>query len=75
MVDMRPEAVTERLREIGRQLVRRGLVAKGVDMSRAAVTCGLRALGALSDMCLRLGALGPRLRGGAGDGDPPGRAS
>jgi hypothetical protein len=63
---MRREAVTERLREVARQLARRGLVAKGVDMSRSAVTARLKTLAALSDMCLRLVAIGRPLLPGAG---------
>jgi hypothetical protein len=62
VVDMRPEAVTARLREMSRLLAERGFVAKGVDMSSPAVTARLKTLGALSDMCRRLGPVGSRLR-------------
>ena len=55
---MGPAAVTTRLREIARQREARGFVAKGVEMSVSAVTARLRTLGALSDMCLRLVAVG-----------------
>jgi hypothetical protein len=54
-IDMRPAAVTARLREIGRLLSERGLRPKGVDMTPASVTARLRALGSLSDACRRLG--------------------
>ena len=54
-VDMRPAAVTARLRQIGALLSERGLRPKGVDMSPASVTARLRALGTLSDACRRLG--------------------
>jgi hypothetical protein len=53
--DMRPEAVTARLREIGRLLNEQGPRPKGVDMSVAAVTARLRSLGTLADACRRLG--------------------
>lgn len=62
MVDMRPGAVTARLRELARLLERRGFTTKGIDMSVTAVTGRLRALGALSDMCRRLGEAGRSLR-------------
>jgi hypothetical protein len=52
---MRPEAVTARLREVGRLLRQRGLRRKGADMSAAAVTTRLKTLGSLSDACRRLG--------------------
>jgi hypothetical protein len=55
VVDMRPQAVTARLRMLARELEARGFVSKGVDMSPAAVTDRLRAMAALSAMCLRLG--------------------
>lgn len=64
MVDLAPEAVTFRLRELSRLLDARGFVAKGVDMSSAAVTARLRTLAALSDMCRVLGKVGERLRDG-----------
>ncbi len=54
MVDMRPAAVTQRLREMSAMFAARGFVAKGVDMSPAAVTARLRVMSGLSDMCLRL---------------------
>jgi hypothetical protein len=52
--DMRPQAVTDRLREIGRLLRQRGFRLKGADMSAAAVTARLKMLGSLSDACRRL---------------------
>jgi hypothetical protein len=58
---MRPEAVTARLREVSRLLAERGLVVKEVDMSPAAISARLRTLGALSDMCRRLQAIGEKL--------------
>jgi hypothetical protein len=54
VVDMRPQAITERLRTAARLLAERGFVDKGVDMSRAAVTGRLKTVSALSSMCLRL---------------------
>jgi hypothetical protein len=59
---MAKEAITLRLREVGRLSARRGFVAKGVDMSSAAVTMRMRILGGLSDMCLRLVEVGRRSR-------------
>lgn len=67
MVDMGPAAVTARLREMAQLLGRRGFVAKGVDMSPAAVTARLRTLGALSDMCRRLVAVGKGLSAASGE--------
>jgi len=55
------DAVTERLREIARLLARRGFVTKGIDMSPEGVTARLKTLGALSDMCRRLGVVGRQL--------------
>jgi hypothetical protein len=52
---MRPGAVTARLQHVARLLADRGFVAKGVDMSPRAITARLQTLGALSDMCRRLG--------------------
>ena len=60
---MRPAQVTARLREVARLLAERGMLNKAVDMSASAVTARLRVLGSLSDMCRRLKAVGPRLRG------------
>ncbi len=54
MVDMSKHAISERLRDMSRQLAERGFTSKGVDMSPAAVTMRLRAMAALSTMCLRL---------------------
>jgi predicted deacylase len=54
VVDMRPKAVTARLRQVARMLAERGFVDKGVDMSRTAVTDRLKTMSALSTMCLRL---------------------
>jgi hypothetical protein len=62
VADMSSRAVTERLREVGSLLAKRGFVSKGVPMSRAAVTARLRALGTLSDACRRLVTVGARLR-------------
>jgi hypothetical protein len=59
---MSPGAVTARLREMARLLEERGAVSKGVDMSAAAISGRLRLMGALSDMCRRLGAAGAGLR-------------
>jgi hypothetical protein len=53
--DMRPQAITARLREIGRLLREQGPRDKGVDMSAPAVTARLRSLGGLADACRRLG--------------------
>jgi hypothetical protein len=58
---MRPAQVSARLRQMARLLADRGFVNKGVDMSASAVTARLRVLGALSDMCRRLKAVGSRL--------------
>jgi hypothetical protein len=55
VVDMSKHAISERLRDVSRQLAERGFASKGVDMSLAAVTMRLRAMAALSTMCLRLG--------------------
>lgn len=55
MVDMGKHAITERLRHMSRLLAERGFASKGVDMSPPAVTGRLRAMAALSTMCLRLG--------------------
>lgn len=63
---MSDEGVTARLREVDRLLRARGFVRKGVDMGSAAVTGRLKVQGALSDMCRRLGAVGPRLEGPRG---------
>jgi hypothetical protein len=54
VVDMRPEAITARLRTVARLLAERGFVDKGVDMSCAAVTGRLKTMSALSSMCSRL---------------------
>jgi hypothetical protein len=70
---MEAEAVTARLRTIGLLLEARGFVAKGVDMSPAAVTRRLAAQGALSDMCRALGAIGRGLQDGGAEGDRPRR--
>ena len=61
MVDMRPESVTARLREMARLSAERGFVGKGVDMSSAAVTSRLRTMASLSDLCRRLAPIGQRL--------------
>ena len=65
MVDMRPEAVTARVREVARLLDQRGSVSKGVDMSRTAVTLRLQSMASLSTMCLRLAKATVAARGGA----------
>ena len=57
MVDMSARAVTERLLEVSRQQGARERPPKAVDMARAAVTARLSTLGALSDMCRRLGTI------------------
>ena len=62
MVDMRPDAVSTRLREMARLFAQRGFVSKGVDMSSAAVTSRLRTMASLSDLCRRLAPIGQRLR-------------
>jgi hypothetical protein len=54
--------VTSRLREVARLLEGRGFITKGINMSAAAVTLRLRAMGSLSDMCRRLAPVGARLR-------------
>jgi hypothetical protein len=64
VVDFGPHAITARLRELARLLAARGFVSKDVDMSAAAITARVRTMASLSDMCRRLGAVGPRLRGG-----------
>jgi hypothetical protein len=64
VVDYGPQAITARLRELARLLSARGFVSKDVDMSAAAITARVRTMASLSDMCRRLGAVGPRLRGG-----------
>lgn len=58
---MAASEVTARLREMARLLAERGFVRKGIDMSPPAITGRLRMLGALSDMCRRLGSAGRRL--------------
>lgn len=58
MVDMSAQAVRQRLREMARLLASHGVRSKTVDMSAAAVRARLQALGALSNMCRRLAALG-----------------
>jgi hypothetical protein len=63
VVDMAKQAITLRLREVGRLCASRGFVVKGVDMSRAAVSLRMKTLGALSDMCRRLMEVGQRSRG------------
>ncbi len=62
-------AVTARLRQVGDLLANRGLVDKTTDMSAAAVTDRLRTLGALSDMCRRLGTAGKTLKNIRGTSD------
>jgi hypothetical protein len=62
VVDMTAAAITGRLRTMSRLLAERGLVVKGVDMSSEAVTARLRVMSSLADMCLRLAAVGHRLR-------------
>jgi ActR/RegA family two-component response regulator len=52
---MSREAISARLRTLARLLEERGFSAKGVDMSRTAVTLRLQSMAALSTMCLRLG--------------------
>lgn len=64
MVDLGSHAITIRLRELSRLLAARGFVSKQVDMSAAAVTARVRTMASLSNMCRRLGAIGPRLRDG-----------
>ena len=49
---------------MSRQLEQRGFTSKTVEMSPAAVTLRLRAMAALSTMCLRLG---QTKRAGRGD--------
>jgi len=66
VVDLGPEAVTERLRELSRLLDARGFVNKQVDMSPAALTSRLRTMASLSDMCRRLVEVGERLRRSSG---------
>jgi hypothetical protein len=61
-VDMGAGPVTSRLREMARLLEGRGFVTKSMNMSAAAVTQRLRAMGSLSDMCRRLAPVGARLR-------------
>lgn len=65
MVDMSPDAVKARLRELSDHLKARGFVTKGVDMTPAAVTGRLKVLAALSDMCLRLVSVGEGVRASA----------
>lgn len=62
MVDMSPDAVTARLREISDHLNARGFVTKAVDMTPPAVTGRLKVLAALSDMCRQLMKAGEGLR-------------
>jgi hypothetical protein len=47
---------------MSRLLTERGWIQKGVDMSPRALTTRLQTLGALSDMCRRLAAVGQRLQ-------------
>ena len=65
MVELGPEAITARLRELSRCLRARGFVDKGLDMSAPAVTTRLRVLAALSDMCRQLVKVGEPMRGAA----------
>lgn len=64
MVEGSARDITARLRELSRLLAVRGFVTKQVDMSAAAVTARVRTMASLSDMCRRLGAIGPRLLAG-----------
>jgi hypothetical protein len=64
VVDFGRHAITGRLRELSRLLAERGFVSKQIDMSLAAVTARVRTMASLSNMCRRLAAVGPRLRGG-----------
>jgi hypothetical protein len=55
---------------MSRQFHARGFIAKGVDLSSAAVTARLRTLAALSDMCRRLGTVGRGLNAAPRDDEP-----
>ncbi len=61
-IDMRPAAITARLREMALRQQARGFIVKGVDMTASAVTQRLRAMAALTTMCQRLTSVGTRLR-------------
>jgi hypothetical protein len=59
---MTGEAVGARLRQWSLLSQTAGPRTHQLDMSAAAITARLRVLGGLSDMCLRLGAVGRALR-------------
>ena len=63
MVEMSPEAITARLREMSR--LSAGPARQGLDMSAEAVTARLREMAEMSDLCWQLQSLvraedGPR---------------
>ena len=62
MVDMTPEAITDRLKVMSQMQEREKVIAKGVDMSPAAITGRLKMQSALTDLCLKLGQLRPQSR-------------
>ncbi|MCG5052852.1 MAG: hypothetical protein KA712_07815 [Myxococcales bacterium] len=57
---MSPSAITERLKSMAAAQRHRGYVAKGVDMSPAAISSRLKMQSQLTNVCLRLGQLRPR---------------
>jgi hypothetical protein len=65
VVDMSKSAVTCRLRELSRLLRERGFIPKAIVMTKEAVTTRLKMMGALSDLCRRLGRVGEQLRRGS----------
>jgi hypothetical protein len=61
VVDMSKSAVTSRLREVSRLLRESGFRSKATVMTKVAVTTRLKTMGALSDLCRRLGRVGEQL--------------
>lgn len=61
MVDMSGAAIAGRLRELARLRALGATPPPRIDMSATGLTARLRVLGALSDMCRRLGAVGATL--------------
>lgn len=64
---MQSPAISARLREMSRLREQAGFIDKRPAMTADAITRRLRMLGALSDMCRRLAAVGARLRLRDGD--------
>jgi hypothetical protein len=67
VVDMQAAAISARLRAMSRLRQQAGFLDKRPAMTPDAITGRLRMLGALSDMCRILAAVGVRLRQRDGD--------